>query len=55
MKKEDLKDYDDLECPVCDTVCKPTSINKKNTVSYKHDCNNGSYTFKIDVNGDLID
>lgn len=54
--KPDLSSYDNLECPRCDKVCKPTSIvANKNLVSYKHDCINGDYTFKIDENGDLID
>lgn len=50
-----LKDFDDLECPVCDKLCKPTSVNSKFTVSYRHSCNNGDYTFKINAQGELID
>jgi hypothetical protein len=53
--KQELKEYDILECPVCDELCKPTSINKKGTVTYKHSCVNGSTSFEIDINGDLID
>lgn len=53
---DNLKDYDVLDCPYCDEPCKPTSVNKKGTVSYKHDCVQGDgFTFKIDINGDLVE
>lgn len=55
-KQYNLESFDDLECPVCDKICKPTKVVSNTlTVSYKHECNNGTYTFKINENGDLID
>ena len=53
--KLDPNDYDILECPRCDKKCKPTAVSEKINVSYKHVCIDGSYTFKIDVNGDLVE
>lgn len=55
--KEDLKDYDNLECPYCDKVCKPSKVLKDGTCVYqKHECKHSSnYQFKININGDLID
>lgn len=54
---ENLKDYDELECPVCDRVCKPNKVLKNGTVVYEtHDCiNESDYSFRIDEDGNLIE
>ena len=49
-------DYDILECPDCDRKCKPVKVLKNGTVVYeKHQCNNGDHSFRIDIDGDLVE
>lgn len=52
-----LKDYDELECPQCERVCKPVKELKNGTVVYEsHECeNDDNYSFSIDVEGNLIE
>lgn len=52
-----LKDYDELECPSCEKVCKPVKELKNGTVVYeKHACESGDdFSFSIDINGDLVE
>lgn len=54
---EDLKSYDNLECPECDKLCKPKKVLKNGTVVYeKHECNSSNdFSFSINANGDLIE
>ena len=59
--KQQLKNYDELECPICEKVCKPDAIRKNGTVVYKtHNCNNGyefvdvKRHFEINVDGELM-
>lgn len=60
MSKE-LTDFDELNCPYCDTLCKPVSIARNGKVTYEtHKC--GLYfwvktfkrNFKINKNWDLV-
>ena len=46
-----LSDYDSLECPDCETLTKPTKVNKDESVTYK--CKECEKVFKILANGDL--
>lgn len=57
MKAETkLSDYDNLECPLCDEICKPVKVKRNGTVVYsKHDCNHGEYQFEINIDGELIE
>lgn len=56
MKTETPSDYDKLECPECDMLCKPVKIRKNGTVIYEtNECNNGDYHFEIDIDGDLVE
>ena len=52
--------YDILECPRCDKECKPTRINKDESVSYEtHECQDrwelvsSKRSFKITADGGL--
>lgn len=55
-KVEKASDYDRLQCPDCDKVCKPVKVRKNGTVVYeKHDCNSGEYSFEIDIEGNLVE
>ena len=53
MANSKLSDYDTLECPKCDELVKPSKINKDESVSYH--CKECDYTFKIAVDGDLVE
>lgn len=53
--------YDVLECPRCEKACKPTRLNKNESVSYEtHDCQDKweweskKRSFRITANGDLV-
>lgn len=53
--------YEILDCPRCNTECKPIRINKNDSVTYEsHECNNGyellprRRSFRIAANGELI-
>jgi len=58
----ELKKYDDLECPNCGRICKPVRILKSGTVAYEtHYCESkyqvfgGTSThFKINAEGELV-
>jgi len=56
--KNDLTEYDNLECPMCDKLCKPHKILRDKTVQYsKHSClacyGDETY-FSIDEDGNLV-
>ncbi|WP_232916451.1 hypothetical protein [Pseudomonas viridiflava] len=56
---ESHRDYPDLDCPICDTSCKPIRLRKDQAVTYA--CKGGNdkhadrYTWRIAVDGTLID
>lgn len=49
----------ELECPLCDSLRKPVRVNKDGSVSYTcppdHKNHGNRYTWRIGVNGELID
>lgn len=59
MTTKSNKDYPALECPICERVCKPRSLNKDGSVSYRCEPNQekhaNAYSWKIAEDGSLID
>lgn len=58
-KKETKDDYPALECPICDRLTKPMSLNKDGSVTYSCQADyvhhGNRYTWRITVDGDLVD
>lgn len=59
MTTKSHKDYPPLECPICERVCKPRSLNKDGSVSYRcepnHEKHGNVYTWRIAEDGTLVD
>lgn len=55
MKGYTIKDFDVLDCPMCDKPCKPVRVSKNYVVTYeRHDCTGGnSRYFSINETGEL--
>lgn len=58
-KKESVRDYPELECPICERLCKPTHLNKDCSVTYSCPPNYSKhyrrYTWRISEDGSLVD
>lgn len=58
-KRETKEDYPALECPLCDRLTKPRSLNKDGSVTYScpadHVHHGNRYTWRITVDGALMD
>lgn len=56
---ETHRDYPALECPLCERLCKPRSLNKDGSVTYScppdHEKHGNRYTWRIAKEGELLE
>lgn len=53
------ENYPSLECPLCERMTKPRSLNQDGSVTYScppdHVSHGNRYTWRITVDGDLVE
>jgi hypothetical protein len=56
---ESHRDYPAIQCPLCERLRKPISLNKDGSVTYScppdHDKHGDRYTWRIAVTGEVVE